>query len=56
VPVVDAQPDQVFLGFVAQRESKLLADFLAAARAAARHAPSIKPRLTVTMFFTTLVA
>ncbi len=41
VPVVDAQPDQVFLAFVAQRESSLLEDFAAAAAAAARHAVDI---------------
>jgi DNA-binding transcriptional LysR family regulator len=41
VPVVDAQPDQVFLAFVAQRESELLADFVAAATAAARRAADI---------------
>ena len=34
VPVVDAEPDQVFLAFVAQRESGLLEDFVAAATAA----------------------
>jgi hypothetical protein len=31
VPVLDAPPGQVFLAFVAQRESRLLEDFLAAA-------------------------
>ena len=41
VPVVDAQPDQVFLAFVAQRESGLLGDFVAAAAAAARRAADI---------------
>src|SRR6201995_843826 len=41
VPVVDAQPDQVFLAFVAQRESELLADFVAAATAAARRAVDV---------------
>ena len=41
VPVVDAQPDQVFLAFVAQRESGLLGDVVAAAIAAARRAADI---------------
>ena len=41
VPVVDAQPDQVFLAFVAQRESSLLEDFVVAATAAARRAADI---------------
>jgi DNA-binding transcriptional LysR family regulator len=41
VPVVDAQPDQVFLAFVAQRASDLLEDFVAAAEAAARRAVDI---------------
>jgi DNA-binding transcriptional LysR family regulator len=41
VPVVDAQPDQVFLAFVAQRESGLLDDFVAAATAAARRATDV---------------
>lgn len=41
VPVVDAQPDQVFLAFVAQRESGLLEDFVAAATAAARRVADI---------------
>jgi DNA-binding transcriptional LysR family regulator len=41
VPVVDAQPDQVFLAFVAQRESGLLGDFVAAAAAAARRAADV---------------
>ncbi len=41
VPVVDAQPDQVFLAFVAHRESGLLEDFVAAAAAAARRSVDI---------------
>jgi DNA-binding transcriptional LysR family regulator len=41
VPVVDAEPDQVFLAFVAQRESSLLEDFVAAATAAARRAADV---------------
>ena len=41
VPVVDAQPDQVFLAFMAQRESVLLEDFVAAAAAAARRAVDV---------------
>ena len=41
VAVVDAHPDQVFLAFVAQRESRLLEDFVAAAAAAARRADDI---------------
>jgi DNA-binding transcriptional LysR family regulator len=41
VPVVDAEPDQVLLAFVAQRESGLLGDFVAAATAAARRAADI---------------
>jgi DNA-binding transcriptional LysR family regulator len=41
VPVVDAEPDQVYLAFVAQRESGLLGDFVAAATAAARSAADI---------------
>jgi DNA-binding transcriptional LysR family regulator len=41
VPVVDAQPDQVFLAFVAQRQSGLLGDFVAAATAAARGAADV---------------
>jgi DNA-binding transcriptional LysR family regulator len=41
VPVVDAEPDQVFLAFVAQRQSALLEDFVAAATAAARRAADV---------------
>jgi DNA-binding transcriptional LysR family regulator len=41
VPVVDAVPDQVFLAFVAQRESDLIEDFVAAAAAAARRAVGV---------------
>jgi DNA-binding transcriptional LysR family regulator len=41
VPVVDAEPDQVFLAYVAQRQSGLLEDFVAAAAAAARRAADV---------------